>query len=58
VADLAARARVRMLYLVHHDPDHTDATIDVKLARCQERLAAAGARTRVFAPADGAEFDI
>jgi phosphoribosyl 1,2-cyclic phosphodiesterase/CheY-like chemotaxis protein len=58
VADLAARARVKTLYLVHHDPDHTDAVIDAKLARCQERLAAAGARTRVLAPADGAEFDV
>ena len=48
---------MKTLYLVHHDPDHTDAAIDAKLARCQERLAAAGARTRA-APADGAEFDV
>jgi phosphoribosyl 1,2-cyclic phosphodiesterase/CheY-like chemotaxis protein len=58
VADLAARARVKSLYLVHHDPDHTDATIDTKLARCQERLAAQGAPTRALAPADGTAFEI
>jgi len=58
VADLAARARVKTLYLVHHDPDHTDATIDIKLGRCQEQLAAMGAATRTLAPADGAAFDV
>ncbi len=58
VADLAARAGVKTLYLVHHDPDHTDATIDVKLARCRERLAALGAKVAVIAPADGAAFEV
>ena len=58
VADLAAAARVKSLDLVHHDPDHTDATIDAKLARCQERLAAHGARTRALAPAGGAVVEL
>jgi ribonuclease BN (tRNA processing enzyme) len=30
VADLAARAKVKRLYLFHHDPDQTDDDIDLK----------------------------
>jgi phosphoribosyl 1,2-cyclic phosphodiesterase len=58
VADLAALAGVKTLYLVHHDPDQTDATIDVKLARCRERLAARGASVVVIAPTDGSAFEV
>ena len=58
VADLAAVARVKTLYLVHHDPDHTDATIDAKLARCRERLSARGASAVVIAPEDGSAFEV
>jgi phosphoribosyl 1,2-cyclic phosphodiesterase len=58
VADLAALAGIKMLYLVHHDPDHTDATIDAKLTRCRERLAARGASVTVIAPADGSAFEV
>jgi L-ascorbate metabolism protein UlaG (beta-lactamase superfamily) len=58
VADLAAAARVKSLYIVHHDPDQTDAIIDAKLARCRERLAERGASTTVLAPADGAVFEL
>jgi phosphoribosyl 1,2-cyclic phosphodiesterase len=58
VADLAAAARVKSLYIVHHDPDQTDAIIDAKLARCRERLAERGASTTVQAPADGAVFEL
>ncbi len=58
VADLAAAADVKSLYLVHHDPDHTDATIDAKLAACRERLAARGSSAIAVAPADGAAFEV
>jgi phosphoribosyl 1,2-cyclic phosphodiesterase/ActR/RegA family two-component response regulator len=58
VADLAARARVRELYLFHHDPDHTDAVIDAKLARVQALLAERGATTTARAPSEGAEFEV
>ena len=58
VADLAARARARALYLVHHDPDHTDAVVDGKLERARERLGALGAATAVAAPEELAEVEL
>src|SRR5262245_23254503 len=58
VADLAARSRARALYLVHHDPDHTDAIVDAKLERCRARLAALGATTTVVAPEELAEVEL
>jgi phosphoribosyl 1,2-cyclic phosphodiesterase len=58
VADLSARARVRNLYLFHHDPDHTDAVIDAKVGQVRERLTALGAATTVTAPTERAELEI
>ena len=51
VAELARRARVKNLYLVHHDPDDNDDIIDAKLARSRELLAQSGSATSVVAPA-------
>jgi len=58
VADLAWRARVRTLYLVHHDPDQNDAAIDGKLDRARELLRARGAATEVYAPTEYAEVEV
>jgi phosphoribosyl 1,2-cyclic phosphodiesterase len=58
VADLAWRARVRDLYLFHHDPNHTDAVIDAKLARAREVLQARGAATVVRAPVEYADIEV
>ena len=58
VADLAWRARVRDLYLFHHDPNHTDAIIDVKLAQARDVLQARGAATVVRAPVEYAEIEV
>ena len=58
VAELAWRARVRTLYLVHHDPSQNDDAIDSKLAAVQARLAAHGADTRVTAPVERAQVEI
>jgi len=58
VADLAWRARVRALYLVHHDPDQNDEAIDGKLDRARELLRARGAATEVYAPTEYAEVEI
>ncbi|HEU4368360.1 MAG TPA: response regulator [Methylomirabilota bacterium] len=57
VADLAWRARVRALYLFHHDPDHDDEVIDAKLARARDILRARGAGTEVHAPVEYADFE-
>ncbi len=53
VADLAHRAGVKHLCLVHHDPTQTDDDIDAKLADCQAVLQRLGATLRVSAPAEG-----
>jgi phosphoribosyl 1,2-cyclic phosphodiesterase len=58
VADLAGRARPKKLFLFHHDPDHSDAVVDAKLAQIRERLRASGVDTEVVAPVQLEEFDI
>ena len=58
VADLAARAAVKTLYLLHHDPDQSDAVIDAKLERVRELLAGRGAATTVFAPTERAQVEL
>ena len=58
VADLAARARPKTLYLIHHDPDDTDEVIDSKLAAARERLAARGSPTGVVAPAERTDVQL
>ena len=58
VADFAWRARVRDLYLFHHDPNHTDAVIDAKVAQAQEQLRVRGAACTVRAPIEYAEVDV
>jgi phosphoribosyl 1,2-cyclic phosphodiesterase len=58
VAELAWRARVRALYLVHHDPSQNDDAIDAKLADARARLAEHGARTQVTAPVERAQIQL
>jgi phosphoribosyl 1,2-cyclic phosphodiesterase/CheY-like chemotaxis protein len=58
VTDLAARAGVKGLYLLHHDPDQSDAVIDAKLERVRELLASRGVATAVFAPTERAHVEL
>jgi phosphoribosyl 1,2-cyclic phosphodiesterase/CheY-like chemotaxis protein len=58
VAELAWRARVRSLYLVHHDPGQNDDAIDAKLARARAWLGARGASTAVAAPVELAKIEV
>jgi len=53
VADLAARAEVKRLHLFHHDPDQTDADIDLKLDETRKALAQLGSKVQCDAPAEG-----
>jgi len=55
VAELGARARPKALYLVHHDPDQSDAAVDAKVAHIRDRL---GTSATVLAPAQLAEFEL
>ncbi len=52
VAELAAKAQVKRLHLFHHDPDQTDAAIDLKLADAREALERLGAKVVCEAPAE------
>jgi ribonuclease BN (tRNA processing enzyme) len=52
VADLAHRASVKQVCLVHHDPSQTDADIDAKLESCREVLASWGSSVIAIAPAE------
>lgn len=56
VADLAARAEVKRLYLVHHDPDQTDVDIDAKLDETRKELVRLGSGVICEAPAEGSEL--
>ena len=56
VADLAARAEVKRLHLFHHDPDQTDADIDLKLDETRKELARLGSKVVCEAPAEGLEL--
>jgi phosphoribosyl 1,2-cyclic phosphodiesterase/CheY-like chemotaxis protein len=58
VAELAWRARVRALNLVHHDPGQNDDAIDAKLAGVEAWLASRGASTRVTAPVERAQIEV
>ena len=58
VAELAWRAHVRTLHLVHHDPSQNDAAIDAKLAAAQAWLAERGADTQVTAPVERAQIQL
>ncbi len=53
VVGLAHRARVRTLYLFHHDPDQDDDAIDAKLAEGRRLLCELGSSTRCEAPDEG-----
>jgi phosphoribosyl 1,2-cyclic phosphodiesterase len=50
VVNLAHNARVKVLYLVHHDPDQTDIDIDAKLATACASLKKLNSETLCIAP--------
>jgi phosphoribosyl 1,2-cyclic phosphodiesterase len=52
VVELAAKAEVKRLHLFHHDPDQTDAIIDLKLKEAREGLARLGSKVECDAPAE------
>jgi phosphoribosyl 1,2-cyclic phosphodiesterase len=58
VVDLACRAHVKHLCLIHHDPDQTDQDIDAKLTRARELIAARGASTVASAPTAGSALEL
>ncbi len=53
VADLAHRAGVKQVCLVHHDPSQTDDDIDRKVEDCGTVLASWGSKVTPVVPAEG-----
>ncbi|MBM3952755.1 MAG: response regulator [Rhodospirillales bacterium] len=53
VVKLAHAAKVKNLYLFHHDPDQSDTAIDAKLEIAEGQLAKLRSKTRVVAPNEG-----
>jgi ribonuclease BN (tRNA processing enzyme) len=53
VADLAHRASVKQVAIVHHDPSQNDDDIDRKLEDCGSVLAGFGSSVTAVAPAEG-----
>ncbi len=58
VTDMAHRADVKTLCLFHHDPDHRDDTIDLKLEQAEESLALKKSQTVVVAPSEKQTFSV
>ena len=51
--ELAKEAGVRQLALFHHEPEHTDAAIDVVTETAQEIAARGGGKVKIVAAAEG-----
>lgn len=51
--DVADKAKVKLLCLYHHDPDQTDADIDIKLEEANALLSVRQSLTRCIAPREG-----
>ena len=58
VAELAHDAKVKTLYLFHHDPDQSDDDIDAKLKTAVGLLGRNNSSTRCLAPAEGQRVKI
>ncbi|HVE83986.1 MAG TPA: MBL fold metallo-hydrolase, partial [Myxococcales bacterium] len=58
VVDVALAAKVRTLYLFHHDPSRTDDQLDAVVELCRQRVAKAGATLEIHAAAEGNSFEV
>ena len=58
VADIADKAKVKLLCLFHHDPDQSDKNIEFKLNEAKKILASRQSKTRCIAPREGEKITI
>jgi phosphoribosyl 1,2-cyclic phosphodiesterase/CheY-like chemotaxis protein len=58
VAGLAVRARVKQLFLFHHDPAHDDERVSRKVAHARQLVLTQGGDTLVEAAREGAEVKL
>jgi phosphoribosyl 1,2-cyclic phosphodiesterase len=56
VVDLAAKAEVKELCLFHHDPTHSDDTLDSMLEKARDSLAGKGLSMTIHSAQEGAEI--
>lgn len=56
--DLALDAGVKRIGLFHHDPDRTDADLDLCTENCRQRIRAGGASLECFAVCEGAVYQV
>ncbi len=56
--DLAIQAGVKQLALFHHDPMHTDESLDDIVDGCRKRVAVLGSRLVVFGAREGVELKL
>ena len=56
--EMAAKARVKRLGIVHHDPDHDDTDLDRIGEICARRAEAVKGRVSTFVAREGVELDI
>jgi len=54
VIDFALEARVKRLFLFHHDPEHSDARVEKMVAHGRKLIAAKKAKLRLDAAMEGA----
>ncbi len=58
VVSLADKAKVKQLFLFHHDPDQNDDAIDEKFATAKAMLKTRKSKTKCLAPHEGETFKI
>ena len=58
VVNLAIMARVKRLFLFHHDPGHDDETVSRLVAHARQLVSQQGAETHVEAATEGAEVSL
>mgnify|MGYP001988632328 FL=1 len=58
VVNLADKAKVKQLFLFHHDPDQNDDAIDAKFATAKAMLKARKSKTKCLAPREGETFKV
>lgn len=56
VVDLALQSEVKQVAIFHHDPMHSDADVDRKIALCKERAAKVNRNLQVFGAREGLEL--
>jgi len=58
VVALAHKAQAKKLFLFHHDPDHSDEDLEIKLGEALNVMAELGATFECFIASEGDTWDV